>query len=52
MDKQTVERIKKGLKDSGTGPETIALMVTGSCNLNCVFAAGAGLKRNPRTREN
>ncbi len=41
MDKQTVERIKKGLKDSGTGPETIALMVTGSCNLNCVYCRGS-----------
>lgn len=41
MDKQTVERIKKGLKDPGVGPETIALMVTGVCNLNCVYCRGS-----------
>ena len=27
MDNQTIERVRKGLKDPGIGPETIALMV-------------------------
>jgi len=41
MDKQTIERVSRGLKDPGIGPETIALMVTGSCNLNCVYCRGS-----------
>ncbi len=40
MDPQTLERISKGLRDSSLGPETIALMLTGACNLNCVYCRG------------
>jgi len=40
MDKQTIERVRTGLNDPRTGPETIALMLTGTCNLSCVYCRG------------
>lgn len=41
MDYQTIERVKKGIKDSAVGPETIALMLTGGCNFNCIYCRGS-----------
>ncbi len=46
MDNQTIERVRKGLKDPGIGPETIALMVTGVCNLNCLYCRGSRPQNN------
>jgi len=40
MDKQTIERVKNGLLDPGVGPETIALMLTKTCNLRCLYCLG------------
>jgi MoaA/NifB/PqqE/SkfB family radical SAM enzyme len=40
MDNRTVERVKKSLKDCRIGPETIALMMTKNCNLNCLYCRG------------
>lgn len=40
MDNLTIERVKRGLRDPSTGPETIALMLTDACNLSCVYCRG------------
>ncbi len=40
MDELTIKRVKTGLTDPGTGPETIALMLTDACNLSCVYCRG------------
>ncbi len=40
MDDQTIERVKKGIKDCSVGPETIALMLTRACNLRCLYCRG------------
>jgi MoaA/NifB/PqqE/SkfB family radical SAM enzyme len=40
MDKQTIERVKIGLVNPGVGPETIALMLTKTCNLRCLYCLG------------
>lgn len=45
MDSQTIERVKKGLNNSEIGPETIALILTKVCNLNCVYCRGGRLEQ-------
>lgn len=45
MDYQTIERIKIGLKDPSIGPETIAIMLTRLCNLNCIYCRGGRIDK-------
>ncbi len=40
MDLKTIQRIKRGIKDPGIGPETIALMPTRICSLRCFYCRG------------
>ncbi len=40
MDKQTIKRVKIGLVNPEIGPETIALMLTKTCNLRCLYCLG------------
>lgn len=49
MDHQTIERVKKGLNDPQIGPETIALMLTRLCNLNCIYCRGGRIDDRYKT---
>jgi len=40
MDRNTIERVKRSLRDKNVGPETIALMMTKTCNLDCLYCRG------------
>jgi len=51
MDFQTIERVEKGLKDAAVGPETIALMLTGICNFNCIYCRGSRPQKDNSGRE-
>ncbi|MFA5319769.1 MAG: radical SAM protein, partial [Candidatus Omnitrophota bacterium] len=44
MDDRTIERVRMGMNDPHTGPETIALMLTGACNLSCVYCRGGRIE--------
>ena len=52
MDDRTIERIKKGIKNPDTGPETIALMPSRTCNLRCFYCRGGRFVRSPQENEN
>jgi MoaA/NifB/PqqE/SkfB family radical SAM enzyme len=40
MNTDTIERIRRSLKDPHVGPETVALMMTRICNLDCLYCRG------------
>ena len=50
MDNNTIERIKRSFIDPSVGPETIALMLTDVCNLDCLYCRG-GTRENRAARK-
>jgi MoaA/NifB/PqqE/SkfB family radical SAM enzyme len=51
MDTNTVEQIKRSFVDPGIGPETIALMMTSACNLECLYCRGGRPRGGDLQRE-
>jgi len=48
MNYKTIERVKQGLSNSSIGPETIALMLTAACNLDCLYCRGGRIDEKSR----
>lgn len=48
MDIKTLERVRLSLDGQDIGPETIALMLTKACNLNCLYCRGG--RARPETK--